>query len=206
VTRRCLYKWRVNSRQSSREKMPRGPSTHTSSYRTANPPVEAECSPRRRWRWIFQRCLAKSRGSTPEERRNWRDGIYDQMREVMSLQGSLSIERLCELTRVSRASFYRSFRDKHPVEEEMEVRSAIQQIAVEHRRRYGYRRITAELRTARDAGESQTGHCGSWPRTTYSLCGFGHLSLPRNSPSRIPRSASAPGGPHETDGGLPSCG
>ena len=27
----------------------------------------------------------------------------------------------------------------------MEVRSAIQQIALEHRRRYGYRRITAEL-------------------------------------------------------------
>src|SRR5947207_2334918 len=68
------------------------------------------------------------------------------MREVMSLQGSLSIERMCELTRVSRASFYRSFREKHPVEEEMEVRSAIQQIAVEHRRRYGYRRIAAELR------------------------------------------------------------
>jgi putative transposase len=33
-----------------------------------------------------------------------------------------------------------------PVEEDMEVRSAIQQIAVEHRRRYGYRRIAAELR------------------------------------------------------------
>jgi transposase InsO family protein len=32
------------------------------------------------------------------------------------------------------------------VEEDMEVRSAIQQIAVEHRRRYGYRRIAAELR------------------------------------------------------------
>jgi putative transposase len=30
-------------------------------------------------------------------------------------------------------------------EEELEVRSAIQQIALEHRRRYGYRRITAEL-------------------------------------------------------------
>jgi hypothetical protein len=59
------------------------------------------------------------------------------MREVMSLQGSLSIERMCELTRVSRASFYRSFQEQHPVEEEMEVRSAIQQIAVEHRRRYG---------------------------------------------------------------------
>jgi len=32
------------------------------------------------------------------------------------------------------------------VEEDMEVRAAIQQIAVEHRRRYGYRRISAELR------------------------------------------------------------
>jgi hypothetical protein len=68
------------------------------------------------------------------------------MREVMSLQGSLSIERMCDLTRVSRASFYRSFQEKQPVEEEMEVRSAIQEIAVEHRRRYGYRRISAELR------------------------------------------------------------
>jgi hypothetical protein len=68
------------------------------------------------------------------------------MREVMPLQGSLSIERMCELTRVSRASFYHSFREKQPVEEEMEVRSAIQEIAVEHRRRYGYRRISAELR------------------------------------------------------------
>jgi putative transposase len=28
----------------------------------------------------------------------------------------------------------------------MEMRSAIQRIALEHRRRYGYRRITAELR------------------------------------------------------------
>jgi transposase InsO family protein len=32
------------------------------------------------------------------------------------------------------------------VEEEMEVRSTIQQIVLEHRRRYGYRRVTAELR------------------------------------------------------------
>ena len=64
----------------------------------------------------------------------------------MSLQGSLSIERMCELARVSRASFYRSLGEQRPVEEEMEVRSAIQQIALGHRRRYGYRRISAELR------------------------------------------------------------
>ena len=64
----------------------------------------------------------------------------------MSRQGSLSIERMCQLVAVSRAGFYRSLQEQRPVEEEMEVRSAIQQIAVEHRRRYGYRRISAELR------------------------------------------------------------
>ena len=62
------------------------------------------------------------------------------------MQGSLSIERMCQLVGVSRAGFYRSLQEQVPVEEDMEVRSAIQQIAVEHRRRYGYRRITAELR------------------------------------------------------------
>ena len=62
------------------------------------------------------------------------------------MQGNLSIERMCYLAQVSRAGFYRSLAEQMPVEEGMEVRSAIQQIALEHRRRYGYRRITAELR------------------------------------------------------------
>ena len=64
----------------------------------------------------------------------------------MFLQGSLSIERMCQLVPVSRRSFYRALKEKRPIEEETEVRSIIQQIALEHRRRYGYRRITAELR------------------------------------------------------------
>ncbi len=64
----------------------------------------------------------------------------------MSVQGSLSIERMCQLAQVSRAGFYRSLQESEPGEEEMEVRSAIQQIVLEHRRRYGYRRVTAELR------------------------------------------------------------
>ncbi len=63
----------------------------------------------------------------------------------MLLQGGLSIERMCQLVPVSRRSFYRSLKEQQPAEEELEVRSAIQQIALEHRRRYGYRRITAEL-------------------------------------------------------------
>ena len=65
---------------------------------------------------------------------------------MMPMQGSLSIERMCQLARVSRPGFYRSLQEQMPVEEDMEVRSAIQTIALEHRRRYGYRRITRELR------------------------------------------------------------
>ena len=46
----------------------------------------------------------------------------------------------------SRAGFYHWLQEPEPLEEEMEVRSLIQQIAMEHRQRYGYRRISAELR------------------------------------------------------------
>jgi transposase InsO family protein len=68
------------------------------------------------------------------------------MRELMHLQGSLSIEGMCGLAQVSRAGFYRNLGLHAPQEEEMEVRAAIQEIALTHRRRYGYRRVTAELR------------------------------------------------------------
>jgi putative transposase len=64
----------------------------------------------------------------------------------MSLQGNLSVERMCQLAQVSRASFYRSLQQQAPKVEEMEVGAAIQQIFVEHRRRYGYRRVSEELR------------------------------------------------------------
>jgi putative transposase len=53
---------------------------------------------------------------------------------------------MCQLAGVSRAGFYRSLQEHQPEEEAMAVRTAIQQIALEHRRRYGYRRINAELR------------------------------------------------------------
>ncbi len=53
---------------------------------------------------------------------------------------------MCQLAEVSRAAYYRELQEKAPEEEAMAVRAAIQQIVLEHRRRYGYRRVTAELR------------------------------------------------------------
>jgi putative transposase len=64
----------------------------------------------------------------------------------MSLQGGLGIERMCLLAGICRAGFYRHLRAQDPWEEEMGVRSEAQRIALEHQGRYGYRRITAELR------------------------------------------------------------
>jgi putative transposase len=62
------------------------------------------------------------------------------------MQGNLGVERMCQLAEVSRASFYRSLKERAPAEEDVEVRSAIQQVTLEHRRRYGSRRVTAALR------------------------------------------------------------
>jgi len=53
---------------------------------------------------------------------------------------------MCRLAQVSRAGYYRYLGAEDPPGEEMTVRHAIQEIALEHRRRYGYRRITQELR------------------------------------------------------------
>jgi transposase InsO family protein len=63
----------------------------------------------------------------------------------MSLQGNLSVARMCKLAGVSRAGFYRFLEEEVPVEQEMELRSLIQQIVLEHKRRYGYRRVVHVL-------------------------------------------------------------
>ena len=64
----------------------------------------------------------------------------------MNTQGELSIERLCELVPVSRASFYRHWEQAAPNEAEMALRDAIQKAAVRHHRHCGYRVIQAEMR------------------------------------------------------------
>jgi putative transposase len=52
---------------------------------------------------------------------------------------------MCQLASVSRASYYRHLIVIAPAEGEMAMRVKIQEIALAHRRRYGYRRITVEL-------------------------------------------------------------
>jgi len=53
---------------------------------------------------------------------------------------------MCDLAQVSRASYYRHLVVVAPEESEMAVREAIQEVVLAHRRRYGYRRVTVDLR------------------------------------------------------------
>ena len=56
------------------------------------------------------------------------------------------IQRMCELGGVSRASYYRWLHRQDPVEHGMQLRQRIQEIALEHHRNYGYRRVLAQLK------------------------------------------------------------
>jgi transposase InsO family protein len=53
---------------------------------------------------------------------------------------------MCWLARVSRAGYYRSLQQTHAEEADTELRAMMQEIALQHQRRYGYRRMSAELR------------------------------------------------------------
>lgn len=60
-------------------------------------------------------------------------------------QGALTIEGLCRLAGVSRAGYYRYWACSQPREEETAVRDLVQRAALANRR-YGYRRVTQQLR------------------------------------------------------------
>ena len=64
----------------------------------------------------------------------------------MQPQTHLRIESMCRLATVSRAGFYRHWQQGEPRVEQTELRAQVQQIVVAHRRNYGYRRVTRELR------------------------------------------------------------
>jgi len=64
---------------------------------------------------------------------------------MTSSQGGVSIERLCALAGVSRATYYRHWQAAAPRTEENALRDELQRLAVAHRH-YGYRRLTALVR------------------------------------------------------------
>ena len=60
-------------------------------------------------------------------------------------QGELTVARMCALAGMNRAGYYRHWKASAPRREETAARDAIQRVALANRR-YGYRRIAAQLR------------------------------------------------------------
>jgi putative transposase len=63
---------------------------------------------------------------------------------MMQLEGHVSIDRACDVARVSRAGFYRHYDEHEPRQADIVLRDAIQRIVLENRF-YGYRRVSADL-------------------------------------------------------------
>ena len=93
---------------------------------------------------FFRRSLPRVEPRDPRQRRVWRERIYSVIERILA-EGPLSVERLCALGGVSRAGYYRRLHEQAPREHDMELRDCIQRIALANRR-YGYRRVAAELR------------------------------------------------------------
>jgi hypothetical protein len=51
--------------------------------------------------------IAAHRGKSPEAGTDFQQAVYEQIRHVDGRQGELTIERMCILAAVSRASYYR---------------------------------------------------------------------------------------------------
>jgi transposase InsO family protein len=61
-------------------------------------------------------------------------------------QGTMAIDRLCRLARVSRAGYYRFWQQSTPRQHDTALRDVIQRLVLANGRRRGYRYVTAQLR------------------------------------------------------------
>jgi hypothetical protein len=84
VSRRQLYRWRdeLDPEEPAVGKPP-GQKSRASTLRKEVNHLKRVSGGKDAGSGFFQKCLAKSRGSTPAEQQVWREGIYDQIREVM---------------------------------------------------------------------------------------------------------------------------
>ncbi|CEJ09986.1 IS2 transposase TnpB [bacterium YEK0313] len=100
---------------------------------------------------------------------------------TVQMQGGLDIQRLCGLSGVSRAGFYRYRQERVPAQADTELRDTIQKLSLKHRH-YGYRRMTAQLR--RDGTPVNAKRVLRLMREDNLLCMRGRPYVPRTTNSR----------------------
>ena len=93
---------------------------------------------------FFEGVLAAHRGAAEAAGLEWKTAVYQQIQSQKEGSEGLTVERMCELAKVSRAGFYRFAPGPAGPDPDMELRDAMQRIALEFPS-YGWPRMTAEL-------------------------------------------------------------
>jgi putative transposase len=89
--------------------------------------------------------LAADRATAAAAGRDWKAVVGEQIRKETERGGAMTVERMCQLGGISRSGFYRMGSRSEGVDRDVELRDAIQRIALEFPS-YGRPRITAELK------------------------------------------------------------
>jgi transposase InsO family protein len=87
--------------------------------------------------------LAAHRGTAQAAGIEWKTAVYREI-EKQGEETELSVQHMCDLAEVSRAGFYRAAPGREGTEADLDLRDAMQRIALEFPC-YGWRRMTAEL-------------------------------------------------------------
>src|SRR5271165_6158464 len=143
VNANVLHRWRREFRQGPGNVFPGNGKQRWSEGRIAD--LERKIGQQALELDFLKGVLAAHRGTADAAGVDWKDAVYRKAQEEMKANRGLSIERMVKLGRVSRSGFYR-FQDAEPSpDRDMDLRDAIQRIAVEWPS-YGRPRITQELR------------------------------------------------------------
>jgi hypothetical protein len=94
-------------------------------------------------RFLKKNDVAAFRGASSASRRQWRGCLFEEVRQAAA-KGHAA-RALCQMTGLNRACLYRSRLPRPVLPVEMEIRNAMQKIAVEFPA-CGYPKMTAELR------------------------------------------------------------
>src|SRR5439155_26322480 len=93
---------------------------------------------------FFAGVLAAHRGAAETAGIRWKTAVYQQIQAQREGGKALTLERMCARAGVSRSGFYRFPSDSRGPDPDLELRDALQRIALEFPC-YGWLRMTAEL-------------------------------------------------------------
>ena len=142
VNPNLLHRWRREFRQGPANAFPGEGKRRWEETRTAE--LERKVGQQNHGDRFFKGVLAAHRTTAEAAGIGWKAAVGQQILQQVREKPPMTIQRMCRLTELSRATFYRLPPHKQRPDPDLELRDAIQRIAVEFPS-YGRPRITAEL-------------------------------------------------------------